>query len=72
MTMGELLERLSPDHPRYNEETLYLQSQNGNLYTGSEYEALREDVPREVSWCSEALGTTLHAFISLQTTRLMR
>lgn len=46
----------------------YLQSQNGNMYTGrhydlssdpdrSEFEALREDVPSEIAWCSEALGT---------------
>lgn len=43
----------------------YLQSQNGNLYSSehfnsgdssSEYDPLREDVPSEVSWCSEALG----------------
>lgn len=43
----------------------YLQSQNGNLYSSdyfsdgespSEYESLREDVPSEVPWCSEALG----------------
>ena len=41
----------------------YLQSQNGNLYSfrdesqsQSEYELLREDVPSEVSWCSEAFG----------------
>jgi jumonji domain-containing protein 7 len=43
----------------------YLQSQNGNLYSSdyftdgnspSEYDHLREDVPNEVLWCTEALG----------------
>ena len=44
-------------------EVYYLQSQNGNLYTSSggedmsnEYEALRPDVPRDVSWATDALG----------------
>lgn len=53
-------------------ETLYLQSQNGNLYSAPyfqssdcdlstanqacEFEALRSDVPSEVTWCSEAFG----------------
>ncbi|GJJ07472.1 hypothetical protein Clacol_001674 [Clathrus columnatus] len=39
-------------------EVLYLQSQNGNLYSGSpsEFEPLLHHVPPEISWASEALG----------------
>lgn len=51
----------------------YLQSQNGNLFTNryfdlteeedpSEFEPLREHIPSEVPWCSDALGM---AYISL-------
>lgn len=45
---------------------MYLQSQNGNLYTNdffttgtssTEFEPLRKNVPSEVSWCSRAFGT---------------
>lgn len=54
--------------PSADQEIHYLQSQNGNLYTNryfdlnaeddpSEFEPLRDDVPSEVHWCSEALGT---------------
>ena len=46
----------------------YLQSQNGNMFTNryfdmsgeddpSEFEPLRDHVPSEIPWCSEALGT---------------
>ncbi len=45
----------------------YLQSQNGNLFTNryfdlsgeedlSEFEPLRDHIPSEVLWCSDALG----------------
>ena len=55
-----------------NQEIHYLQSQNGNLYTSryfefgadddpSEFKSLREDVPSEIYWCSEALG--MYVFI---------
>ena len=53
-----------------DKEIHYLQSQNGNMFTShyfelnadddpSEFEPLREDVPSEVHWCSEALGMML-------------
>lgn len=46
-------------------QVYYLQSQNGNMYDSqffedgsgrTEYSPLRQDVPSEVPWCSEALG----------------
>ena len=50
-------------------EALYLQSQNGNLYSSAYFAAsevylpelalLRPDVPAEIPWCSEALGTSV-------------
>ncbi|KAL0579685.1 hypothetical protein V5O48_002315 [Marasmius crinis-equi] len=66
MTMGSFLSKLSPieEVVKGRPETYYLQSQNGNLYSSqfyegldapSEYEPLRDDVPSEVPWCSEAL-----------------
>ncbi|KAI9000842.1 Clavaminate synthase-like protein [Trametes punicea] len=50
----------------HNGEVHYLQSQNGNLFSNryfdpsspedsSEFEPLREYIPSEISWCSEAL-----------------
>ncbi|KAG7096955.1 hypothetical protein E1B28_004352 [Marasmius oreades] len=67
MTMASFLSNLSPDKEvaKGRTETYYLQSQNGNLYSSrffdglddpSEFKALRDDVPSEVFWCSEALG----------------
>ncbi|KAF9451730.1 Clavaminate synthase-like protein [Macrolepiota fuliginosa MF-IS2] len=62
MTMGDLLAKLADQDS--SSDIYYLQSQNGNLYSSdwfsqgyspSEYEPLREDVPSEVPWCSEAL-----------------
>ncbi|XP_006460104.1 hypothetical protein AGABI2DRAFT_117066 [Agaricus bisporus var. bisporus H97] len=63
MTIHNLLSKLvGQDAPS---DIHYLQSQNGNLYSSdyftdgnsvSEYEHLREDVPDEVPWCTEALG----------------
>jgi jumonji domain-containing protein 7 len=51
----------------HEENVYYLQSQNGNLYDHSYFTSpdtdgdcelanLRDDVPAEVPWCSEALG----------------
>ena len=51
-------------------EVCYLQSQNGNLYSAaslngaldtdvSEFEPFAHDVPKDISWCSEALGSIL-------------
>ncbi|KAF5363697.1 hypothetical protein D9756_000620 [Leucocoprinus leucothites] len=63
MSMRNLLARLADQDP--SSDIYYLQSQNGNLYSSehfannghslSEFEPLRDDVPSEVSWCSEAL-----------------
>ncbi|KAF7292474.1 JmjC domain-containing protein [Mycena chlorophos] len=62
-TMGELLARLSKEEE--DSDVCYLQSQNGNVYSSaffegdsdaSEFLALRADIPREIEWCSEALG----------------
>ncbi|KAH9899687.1 Clavaminate synthase-like protein [Cubamyces lactineus] len=70
MQMGPFLDTLSSDHPgglpAEGEEVHYLQSQNGNLFTSnyfdmtgpgdsSEFEPLREHVPSEITWCSDAL-----------------
>ena len=41
-------------------EVHYLQSQNGNLHSANgEFEPLTHDVPKDISWCSEALGSIL-------------
>jgi len=58
----------------------YLQSQNGNLYasaffSGTEEELpelapLRQDVPPDIPWCTEALGA--YPFTSLYTTATLR
>ncbi|KAI0045304.1 Clavaminate synthase-like protein [Auriscalpium vulgare] len=70
MTMSSLLARLNGIHEdqEKRDEAYYLQSQNGNLFSSaffdehsgevdlSEFMPLREDVPSEISWCSEALG----------------
>ncbi|KAL0070764.1 hypothetical protein AAF712_001985 [Marasmius tenuissimus] len=69
MTMDSFLSKLSSDERvvKGRSETHYLQSQNGNLYSSrfyeglnalSEYEPLRDDVPSEVPWCSDALDRT--------------
>jgi jumonji domain-containing protein 7 len=54
-----------------NSEVCYLQSQNGNLHSAdslngvlddtdiSEFEPLTHDVPKDISWCTEALGSIL-------------
>lgn len=55
-------------------EVYYLQSQNGNLHSAdslngalddtniSEFEPLTRDVPKDISWCTEALGSVLLHF----------
>lgn len=58
-------------------EVYYLQSQNGNLYSAdslnsildnadieSEFEPLTYEVPKDIPWCSEALGSILSRFCS--------
>ncbi|PCH41201.1 Clavaminate synthase-like protein [Wolfiporia cocos MD-104 SS10] len=70
MTMRAFLDKITAElcgmNAEDNGEVLYLQSQNGNLYTAqyfdlsaeaetSEYGPLREDVPCENLWCSDAL-----------------
>ncbi|KAJ3828601.1 Clavaminate synthase-like protein [Lentinula raphanica] len=68
MTMESLLDHLT-GHEESNgddvsAETFYLQSQNGNVYSSrffqglddpSEFEPLRQRIPSEVKWCTEAL-----------------
>ncbi|KAH7929452.1 Clavaminate synthase-like protein [Leucogyrophana mollusca] len=66
MTMREFMSRLTADRGDETDATLYLQSQNGNLYSASffeqdgrdisEFESLRADVPSNISWCGEAFG----------------
>ena len=69
--------RLILDDMTSLEETYYLQSQNGNIYSNrffenllgqktepSEFEPLRADVPSEISWCSQAFGAYFMLFIS--------
>ncbi|KAE9410522.1 Clavaminate synthase-like protein [Gymnopus androsaceus JB14] len=62
MTMKFLLDNLSDDDA--HAETFYLQSQNGNVYSSrffqgqddpSEFAPLRQDIPSDVKWCTEAL-----------------
>ncbi|KAJ3785453.1 cupin-like domain-containing protein [Lentinula aff. detonsa] len=68
MTIESLLENLSDDMNSDDNgvslKTYYLQSQNGNVYSSrffqglddpSEFEPLRQDIPSEVKWCTEAL-----------------
>ncbi|KAH8999275.1 cupin-like domain-containing protein [Lactarius akahatsu] len=66
MTMRSLLSKLAPSTSNV-EDVCYLQSQNGNLFPGSYFTSgdmesdcelinLRDDVPAEIPWCSEALG----------------
>ncbi|KAI9056508.1 Clavaminate synthase-like protein [Trametes sanguinea] len=66
MSVKALLETLSSDTPTEEAEVHYLQSQNGNLFSNryyelsgdedpSEFEPLREYIPSEISWCSDAL-----------------
>jgi jumonji domain-containing protein 7 len=63
LTMTELLDALSDEN---REEVVYLQSQNGNLYTStffnqdgpapdhSEFESLRSNTHPDIPWCTEA------------------
>lgn len=65
MTMAEFLSKLTSDST--HSEIYYLQSQNGNIYSSryfkedsldspSEFEPLRPDVPKDITWCTEAFG----------------
>ncbi|KAF8529033.1 cupin-like domain-containing protein [Hysterangium stoloniferum] len=59
MTMNAFLDRLTDrPEPDQDREIVYLQSQNGNLYPSepSEFELLLPEVPRDISWATEALG----------------
>ncbi|KAF8607967.1 Clavaminate synthase-like protein [Ceratobasidium sp. AG-I] len=70
MTIHELLTAISQSEQDPSSEVYYLQSQNGNMYTASDFlsdvdavekselEPLLDDVPKEVSWASEALDRT--------------
>lgn len=57
-------------------EIYYLQSQNGNIYSSryfkedsldspSEFEPLRPDVPKDITWCTEAFGEWIATYIHL-------
>ncbi|EKM59074.1 uncharacterized protein PHACADRAFT_249267, partial [Phanerochaete carnosa HHB-10118-sp] len=59
MTMGDFLAKLSSESA--NSEVLYLQSQDGNLYSStprvpSEFRTLLTDVPDQLPFATEALG----------------
>jgi len=67
MTMKSLLSKLGSSGGSDMEDVCYLQSQNGNMYSSNyftpadteddcELASLRDDVPAEIPWCSEALG----------------
>jgi len=67
MTMEEFLSDISRGSSSASSDVCYLQSQNGNLYSSSdffeegrtsesEFQPLRRDVPSDISWCTEALG----------------
>ncbi|CAE6471543.1 unnamed protein product [Rhizoctonia solani] len=71
MTMQELLQTIKESERDASNEVYYLQSQNGNMYSTVDFESgpdhtsnselcpeLLSDVPREISWASEALGRT--------------
>ncbi|KAJ3933696.1 MAG: cupin-like domain-containing protein [Lentinula lateritia] len=74
MSMKSLLDNLSDDTCSAGDgaaaETYYLQSQNGNVYSSgffngqddlSEFETLRQDIPSDVKWCTEALDKSPEA-----------
>ncbi|KAJ4481542.1 Clavaminate synthase-like protein [Lentinula edodes] len=74
MTMKSLLDNLSDnkcsDGDGVAAETYYLQSQNGNVYSSSffsgqddssEFEPLRQGIPSDVKWCTEALDKSPEA-----------
>ncbi|KAG2754783.1 Clavaminate synthase-like protein [Suillus brevipes Sb2] len=66
VSMKKLLEQLNAEQDSDNLSASYLQSQNGNIYSSrffesphddpSEFCALREDVPSNIPWVTEALG----------------
>ncbi|KAG2042840.1 cupin-like domain-containing protein [Suillus americanus] len=66
VSMVKFLEQLNAEQDSDNLPASYLQSQNGNIYSSrffespnddwSEFCALREDVPSNIPWVTEALG----------------
>ncbi|OJA19021.1 hypothetical protein AZE42_00381 [Rhizopogon vesiculosus] len=66
ITIVKLLETLNTEQESDDTSASYLQSQNGNIYSSrsfespkddpSEFGALREDVPSNIPWVTEALG----------------
>lgn len=67
MTMTQFLSKISSDSNVECSEVHYLQSQNGNLYSGlyfeengldsfSEFEPLRSDIPADISWCTDVFA----------------
>ncbi|KAG9111571.1 hypothetical protein FRC07_008034 [Ceratobasidium sp. 392] len=68
LSMVELLDAINKSEQDPSSEVYYLQSQNGNMYSSADFEPGTEntsellpllgDVPREVSWASEALDRT--------------
>jgi hypothetical protein len=72
MTLDKFLRRLDSTTSYSNSEVVYLQSQNGNIHSGSslvhdvdgklktetEFERLKQFVPRDIDWASQAFGKT--------------
>jgi len=63
--MKQLLNNLLPSRVNnlQTSEVHYLQSQNGNVYSSTpgtdeecEFAPLRKDIPKDVSWATEAFG----------------
>ncbi|KAI0347535.1 Clavaminate synthase-like protein [Trametopsis cervina] len=66
MTMAEFLAKLSAGENAHNSEVLYLQSQDGNLFSASrevpsEFDAILSDVSKDLPFCTAALGNTPEA-----------
>ncbi|KAG9112044.1 hypothetical protein FRC07_007998 [Ceratobasidium sp. 392] len=65
LSMAELLDAINKSEQDPSSEVYYLQSQNGNMYSSADFEPgtentsellpLLSDVPKEISWASEAL-----------------
>ncbi|KAG8928490.1 hypothetical protein FRC02_006859 [Tulasnella sp. 418] len=65
MPFKTFFESLCPEAKDPPNEVYYLQSQNGNLssddISGCEFPALKEDVPGDISWATQALGNNPEA-----------
>ncbi|RKP15179.1 cupin-like domain-containing protein, partial [Piptocephalis cylindrospora] len=59
MPISAFTKALAEQGDRVDGPVLYLQSQNGNM--SGEYETLAQDTPREIRFCSEALGVPVDA-----------